>query len=142
MPARRSAAPTYAVRLAVALVCAALAGYLALSARDERTLRTANEQGRAGQAAAALREARGLTRAPVAARAHLTAAYAALELGRTGLAVDEFEAALERDRDNWVVHRDLAIALLRAGRRRAAERRMVEAVRRNPRMRVPLGFPR
>lgn len=139
---RHRAAPARAVTLVVAALCAGLAGYLALSARDERTLREANRLGAAGEPAAALRKAAEVTRAPAGTRARLTEAYAALAANRPDVAVRAFAAAARRDRENWVVHRDWALALVRAGHVERGRRRMARAVALNPRMRVPYGFPR
>ena len=125
-----------------ALLCAVLAVYLVQSAADEDRLKRANERGAAGDLAGAIADARSVDRAPAAARARLTEAYALLEAGRTAEALKAFAAAARRDRDNWVVHRDWAIALVRAGEVERGKRRMARAAQLNPRLRVPLGFPR
>lgn len=133
--------PAPAVAIAAALVCAALAAYLAMAARDERTLQRANALGAQGDAVGALRLARSVERAPATTRAHLTAAYAALAAGRPAEAITEFAAAARRDPDDWVIHRDWALALAATGQRDRAARRMTRAAQLNPRLRVPPGFP-
>jgi Flp pilus assembly protein TadD len=140
----RNASPrgTRWLSLPAAAVCLVLAGYLALTARDERHVQRANELGLQGHYAAAVAEARQVSRAPAASRARLTQAYAELYRGRLPAALDQFHEAARRDPNNYVVRRDWAFALLLAGRREGAQRQMARALALNPRLTLPAGFTR
>jgi Flp pilus assembly protein TadD len=72
----------------------------------------------------------------------LTQAYAELAAGDVPAALDQFRAAAHRDPRNFAIHRDWAVALLRAGERERARRRMAKALALNPRLILPPGFTR
>jgi Flp pilus assembly protein TadD len=128
--------------LAAAVACLLTAGYFLRQNREEVKLRTANELGLQGRFADALDEARGIHRAPTVLRALVVEAQAAGLLGRVGVAVDALDQAIDRDPNNWILHRDRARALLRRGARDRARREMARALALNPRMELPRGFVR
>jgi tetratricopeptide (TPR) repeat protein len=130
------------VSLPTALICLALAGYLAITARDEQHVKRANQLGQAGQYAAAVAEARQVTRAPAASRARLAQAYAEILRGHNAAALEQFREAARRDPNNFVIRRDWAFALLLVGRRQAAQTQMARALALNPRLQLPTGFTR
>ena len=125
--------------LALALVCAALGTYLAVSSRVEAKLERASAHVSAGRGAEALTElvSVGGAAADRAARLRGAAHFAG---GRLPLALDAFREAAARDPNNWLVQRDYAIVLLRSGDRVRARERMRTARALNPRMTLPSGF--
>jgi Flp pilus assembly protein TadD len=124
---------------AVALVCALLGLYLATAAGDEGRLRQAEDDVLAGREAQALDELGGLD-GEIAQRAQAVRGYAHLGRGELGPARAALGAAVRRDPNNWVLQRDYAIVLLRAGERGEARERMGRAKALNPRMPLPAGF--
>jgi len=125
--------------VAVALVCAGLGIYLALSSGGEARLHRANAHMLAGRDAAALAELRGLEGEP-GRRAAALRGYAQLGRGQLRQARTAFRQAVQRDPNNWVLHRDYAIVLRRLGDRARARTRMGTALALNPRMILPPGF--
>jgi Flp pilus assembly protein TadD len=139
MPVRALARERLLALLAAG-ACLLIAGWLALHARDEARLRAANELGLRGDVAGALTKARTVRRAPAAERALLVEAYAEAVRDRPARSAALFARAARRDPRDWTLQRDWARALLAAGDRAGAARRMAVAVALNPRLRVPSGF--
>lgn len=77
---------------------------------------------------------------PNVVRARLLQAYALRDLGRDRDAARAFERAAQREPRNWVIQRDLALALARSGDSRAASAALERALRLNPRLPIPRGF--
>ena len=123
----------------IALVCAVLGVYLAVSSRNEVRLGQARADVAAGRDAQALAELEGLG-GESARRAASLRGTVYLRRGRLARARVEFEAATRRDPNNWVLQRDYAIVLLRGGERQEARERMQRARALNPRMPLPRGF--
>jgi len=125
--------------VAVALVCASLGIYLAVSSRGEARLSHAHAQLLAGRNDEALDElARlegeaGLRAATLRGRAYRNS-------GRLGPARRAFQTAVRRDPNNWVLQREYAVVLLRLGERAKARARMSRARALNPRLLLPPGF--
>jgi Flp pilus assembly protein TadD len=125
--------------VAVALVCAALGVYLAISSRGEARLSRANADLIAGRNADALAELDGLG-GEAGNRAAALRGYAYRATGRLQQARRELQIAARRDPNNWVLQRDYATVLLRLGERSKARARMSRAKALNPRMPLPKGF--
>lgn len=124
--------------LAVALVCAALGAVLAVNSRHEARLERANADIASGRPAQALAELDGVGGDDGRAARLRGSAY--FGGGQVRLALAEFREAARRDPNDWVVQRDYAIVLLRAGQRGRARERMRAARALNPRMPLPRGF--
>ena len=125
--------------VAVALVCASLGIYLAISSRDEARLSRAHAdvlEGRNAEALDELAELSGETRL----RAAALRGRAYRNSGRLQRARREFQIAVRRDPYNWVLQREYAVVLLRLGERTNARARMSRAKALNPRMLLPPGF--
>jgi len=125
--------------VAVALVCASLGIHLGISSGSEARLGRANADLLAGRNAEALTELEGLGK-ETGRRAAALRARAHRNSGRWGPARREFETAVRRDPNNWVLQRDYASVLLRLGERSKARARMSRAKALNPRMPLPPGF--
>jgi Flp pilus assembly protein TadD len=125
--------------VAVALVCASLGIYLAAGARDEARLSRGQTDVLAGRNAEALDELAGL-RGESGLRAAALRGRAYRDSGRLQRARREFQIAVRRDPNNWVLQREYAIVLLRVGARAKARARMSRAKALNPRMLLPPGF--
>lgn len=119
-----------------------LAAYLGVSQRDASRVDAANRFGTQGRFEEAEREARKAERDPAAARALLVRAYALRDQGRLIAAKRAFAASSRADPNNWTIHRDRAVVLVRLGERSAASRVMRRAIALNPRMRLPPPFQR
>jgi Flp pilus assembly protein TadD len=135
----RALIPTRIAGLALAALCVALGGYLALAQRSEHTLARAQDELAATQPAAALATLHGLG-GQAAGRALAVRADAHIAQGRYGEAHLNLRAALRRDPNNWLLERDDAIVLLALGRRQDARRALQRALALNPRMDIPPGF--
>ena len=127
------------VPVAVAVVCAVLGVYLAMSSRGEARLHRADAHVLAGRNTAALAKLKGLD-GEYERRAWVLRGYAYFGTGRLERARVELQKAVRRDPNNWVLQRDYAIVLLRLGERPKARARMRRAVALNPRMLLPPGF--
>ena len=125
--------------VAVALVCAVLGVYLAVSSAGEARLGRANADVLSDRDAEALAELDGLG-GEAGRRAAALRGYAYLGTGQLRRARAAFQDAARRDPNNWVLQRDYAIALLRGGERAKAQARMRRARALNPRMPLPPGF--
>ena len=125
--------------VAVALVCASLGVYLAVSSRGEARLARANADLAAGRNADALAELEPLD-GEIGRRAAALRGYAHRDSGRLQAAREAFQIAARRDPNNWVLQRDYAGVLLRLGERAKARARMSRAKALNPRMPLPPGF--
>lgn len=124
---------------ALALVCAVLGVYLVAAGRDEGRLQQAQSDVLTGRDAQALDQVSGLE-GEAAQRAQAVRGYAHLGRGEFEPARIALRAAVLRDPNNWVLQRDYAIVLLRAGDRAGASARMGRAKALNPRMALPPGF--
>jgi Flp pilus assembly protein TadD len=125
--------------VAVALVCALLGAYLAISSRSEERLDRANGHVIAGREAEALAELEELEGEAVLRGAALRG-RAYRNSGRLEAARKEFQKAARRDPNNWVLQREYADVLLALGQRTKARARMSRAKALNPRMALPPGF--
>ena len=125
--------------VAVALVCASLGVYLAISSRGEARLGRANADLVAGRHADALAELRGLG-GEAGQRAAATRARAHRGLGRLEPARRAFQTAVRRDPNNWLLQREYGTILLALGERAKARARISRAKALNPRMPLPPGF--
>lgn len=125
--------------VAVAVVCAVLGVYLAVSSAGEARLGRASADVLADRDAEALAELDGLG-GEARRRAAALRGYAYLGTGQPGRARAAFQDAVQREPNNWVLQRDYAIALLRVGEREKAQARMRRARALNPRMLLPPGF--
>jgi len=123
----------------VALVCASLGIYLAVSSRGETRLERANAHLLAGRNAETLDELEGL-KGETGLRAAALRGRAYRNGGRLEQARREFQTAVRRDPNNWVLQREYAEVLLRLGERAKARARMSKAKALNPRMALPPGF--
>ena len=88
----------------VAVVCALLAIFLALNARDASLVRDANRLGREGHYDAAARTAERVHRAPADVRALLARARAHPAARRLAAADTAWAELARRDPNNWRVH--------------------------------------
>ncbi len=136
----RALGPDRVALLVAAGACLLVAGYLFAQQRQESRLRTANLLGAHGRFAAAVTEARQVTRPPARARAALVEAYALRAMGRLPQAALAFRRAANEDPANWTIRRDFATTLLAVGRGSAARAQLRRALRLNPRMGLPPGF--
>jgi len=125
--------------VALALVCAVLGIYLAVSSRGEARLAEANIDLLAGRNTEALAELAGLE-GEAGARAETLRGYAYRNSGRLQHARKAFQIAARRDPNNWVLQREYAVVLLRLGERAKARARMSRARALNPRAPLPRGF--
>jgi len=124
---------------AVALICASLGVYLAISSRGEARLGRANADLLAGRNAETLAELEGLE-GETRLRAAALRARAYRNSGRLNPARRAFQAAVRRDPNNWLLQREYASVLLALGERAKAQARMSRAKALNPRMALPPGF--
>lgn len=125
--------------VAVAVVCASLGLYLAVSSRDEARLGRANDDVIAGRNAETLAELNGLS-GEAADRAAALRGRAYRNSGRLEPARRAFQTAVRRDPNNWVLQREYAEVLLALGERAKARARISRARALNPRMPLPRGF--
>ena len=125
--------------VAVALVCASLGVYLAISSRGEARLERAHAHVLAGRSAEALAELEGLE-GETGRRAAALRGRAYRDSGRLRRARRAFRSAVRHDPNNWVLQREYAVVLLRLGERANAQARMSRAKALNPRMALPRGF--
>lgn len=125
--------------VAVALVCAVLGVYLAVSSAGEARLGRANADVLAGRDTEALAELDGLG-GEAGRRAAALRGYAHLGRGELQRARAAFQRAARRAPNDWVLQRDYAIVLLQLDEREKAQARMRTALALNPRMPLPLGF--
>jgi len=125
--------------VAVALVCALLGLYLAISSRGEARLGRASADLVAGRNAEALAELKGLE-GQNAGRAAALRGRALRDSGRLAPARRAFQVAARRDPNNWVLQREYASVLLSVGERAKARARMSRSKALNPRMPLPRGF--
>ena len=125
--------------LALALVCASLGVYLAISSRGEARLGSANVNLLAGRNAEALAELEALE-GEAGLRAAALRGRAYRNSGRLKPARRAFQTAVRRDPYNWILQREYAIVLLALGERAKARARMSRAKALNPRMALPPGF--
>ncbi len=77
---------------------------------------------------------------PNVVRARLLRAYALRDIGRDHDAARAFELAARREPRNWVIQRDLALALARSGDVEGASAALRRALTLNPRLPIPRGF--
>jgi len=131
--------PTRLSLVAVALVCASLGVYLAVSSRSEDRLAAANADLLAGREAEALAELDGLE-GEAGLRAAALRGRAYRDSGRLHQARRAFQTAVRRDPNNWFLLQEYAQVLLALGERAKARARMSEAKALNPRMALPPGF--
>ena len=125
--------------VAVAVVCASLGLYLAVSSRDEARLGRANADVIGGRHADALAELNGLS-GEAASRAAALRGRAYRNSGRLEPARTAFQIAVRRDPNNWVLQREYGEVLLALGERAKARARISRARALNPRMPLPPGF--
>ncbi len=125
--------------IALALACAVLGVWLAGASGDEARLERAGDDITAGRNAEALAELKALD-GEAAERAAALRGYARIGAGRLQRAQADLRAAVQRDPNNWLLQRDYAVVLLRAGERSRAKARMSRALALNPRMALPDGF--
>lgn len=131
--------PTRLSLVAVALVCALLGAYLAVSSRGEDRLAAANADLLAGRDARALAELKGLE-GEAGLRATALRGRAYRDSGRLEQARRAFQTAVRRDPNNWFLQQEYAQVLLALGERSQARARMSRAKALNPRMPLPAGF--
>ena len=125
--------------LAVALVCALLGIYLAVSSRGEARLSRATANLVADRNPQALAELEGLD-GEAGLRAAALRGRAYRNSGRLEQARRAFQTAVRRDPNNWFLQREYAGVLLARGERAKARARMSRAKALNPRMLLPPGF--
>jgi Tfp pilus assembly protein PilF len=131
--------PTRLSLVAVAVVCASLGAYLAISSRGEDRLAAANADLLAGRDAHALAELKALE-GEAGLRAAVLRARAYRDSGRLVKARRAFQTAVRRDPNNWLLQQEYAQVLLALGQRSQARARMSRAKALNPRMPLPPGF--
>lgn len=137
---KRRVAVSGSVRLRAALAAGGsllAALYLGISAQQASLVSDADELVAAGEPREALAKAHQASRFPAAADAQLVQAYALDQLGNYDGAAQAFERAAQREPENWIIHRDWAVALAAAGDEEGARREITRAVELNPRMEVP-----
>ena len=125
--------------VAVAVICASLGIYLAVSAGGESRLERANAELLAGRNAEALDELGGIE-GEMGLRAAALRGRALRNSGRLDEARREFQTAVRRDPNNWALQREYAGVLLALGERAKARASMSRAKSLNPRMPLPPGF--
>lgn len=131
---------TSQLRLGLAAICLAGALWLGGALRDEHRLRSAHAALAAGHAAEAARRADAISGHMVDARARQIEARAALLQGDLRGARAALRRAVHAIPNDWAVHRDLAVVLLRLDRRTAARREITRALALNPKLVLPPGF--
>lgn len=139
LASRRLMNATHLSFVVVALVCALLGIYLAMSSRGEARLGRANADLLAGRNADALAELEGLE-GEVGARAAQLRARAYRNNGQLERARRAFRTAVRRDPNSWILQREYAQVLFALGERDKARARMSRAKALNPRMPLPPGF--
>lgn len=127
-------------RIPVALGCLVVAVWLAGSWRDARRVHRAQDAIAAGRLLDAERLAAAASGSSVAVEAARTRAVVALRLGDLARAQRDIAAALKRAPNDWALHRDDAVLLLRSGDRQGARAQIRRALELNPRMTLPDGF--
>lgn len=109
--------------------------YLFLGAEDASRVERANDFGRQGDYAAALREVESVRRAPADAAALLVRARALTALGEAAPAGRAWRAALRRIPNDWKLHLEYARAVARLGGGRGHVLRAYDRARElNPRL--------
>jgi tetratricopeptide (TPR) repeat protein len=127
--------------LAAAVVCALVAIYLGLQARDAATVRDADRLARGGQWDRAIAGVRDVTRAPSDLRALVVRARSLTALQRRDAADAAWRRVARRDPNNWQVHYEWARAVgLLGGDPAAATRHYDRARELNPQL-PPLPEP-
>ena len=114
--------------------------YFALHAQSANRLRDASRLGAAGDYRAALDNARRVRGAPEGNRALLLQGYALSGMGRRAAAARALRRAAQAEPNDWAIHRDRALVLVRLRRLREAHAEMGRALQLNPRMRLPAAF--
>jgi Flp pilus assembly protein TadD len=130
------------LRIPLALCCLLGALWMASALRGEHRLSQAGDTLSAGQSAEARRLAASATGPAVASRAARITAEAALQQGDLAGAERAVEQALRSAPNDWSLHRDRAVLLLRLGRSEAARRAFGRALALNPHMVLPPHFSR
>jgi Flp pilus assembly protein TadD len=129
-----------AASIGLGLVCVVTAFYFVLHAESANRLRDASRQGVARDYQGALDTARRVHGQPESDRALVVQAYALAGLGRQAAAAGALERAAQAAPNDWAIHRDRALVLLRLHRRPEALAEMKRALQLNPRMRLPAAF--
>jgi Flp pilus assembly protein TadD len=119
-----------------------IAAYLALNATDARRIRRANELGARGFYSQAIAVAGKVSSGSQRGDALRVDGYSDLALGRDRDAIAAFRQALRHTPQDWVLHRDLASALLLVGARASARVEMGRALALNPKLVLPPRFVR
>lgn len=128
--------------IGAAAVCVFAALYLTQQRREAGRVQAASEAGSAGEYGTALRLAGEVSDPPHDAEALRIRAYALIYLSRFAAASQAFGAAVARNPNDWVLHRDWAIVLRFLGKRSLSRREISRALALNPRMALPPGFIR
>lgn len=122
------------------LLCVCAAAYLGSAARQERAADRAESSLDAGRVQRAQEQARKVDGSWLQARTARLQARAALALGDLPAAEAFVTQAVRRMPQDWSLHRDRAVLLLRLGRRAGARVAIGRALALNPRLVLPPGF--
>lgn len=125
------------LRWAVVVVCAVLALWLGLGARDQRAVRDAADLALAGDPTGAAARAAGVDGRPAALRARIVQARALFFAADLDAASAAYRDAAELAPNDWTVRREWALTEARRGATGAARRQLARALALNPRMDVP-----
>jgi Flp pilus assembly protein TadD len=126
--------------IGLGLVCVITAFYFVLHAESANHLREANRLGVARNYQGALDTARRVHGQPESDRALAAQGYALAGLGRQADAARALGRAAQAAPNDWAIHRDRAVVLLRLHRRAEAAAELKRALALNPRMRLPAAF--
>lgn len=116
------------------VACLLGAAYLGVNAHQASIVSEADELSAAGHADQAITKARQASNFPAAGRADLVEAYALAQLGDYEASARAYERAAQREPSNWVIRRDWAIALERAGEGARSREQLNRAMALNPLM--------
>lgn len=126
----------------VAVPCFLAAAYMADRAGEASEVSAARGLDEGDRPREALDAARRAPATPPGVEALMLEARALTRLGRDDAAARAYRRAAQREPTDWMIRRDLAVVLARAGDRSAARAEMARALALNPRMTLPFGFAR
>jgi Flp pilus assembly protein TadD len=128
---------TQLISYGIAAVCVLCALYLGSNYHATKQLQDAGTLLAQGRYEAAIRKAESIDQVPESDAAEAVRAYAYAALGRNVAARRAYGFALDADPDNYLLHRDLAVVLLRLGDRTGAREQLAQARELNPRPQIP-----
>jgi tetratricopeptide (TPR) repeat protein len=125
------------VSFGIAAVCLLCALYLGSNYHATKQLEDAGTLLAKGQYVAAIRKAESIDQVPQSDAAEAVRAYSYAALGRNAAARRSYGFAIDADPNNYLLHRDLAVVLLRMDNRTGAREELGRALDLNPKLPIP-----